>query len=111
VPSGYLFNPACFAAPTPGANGQYNIPYIKSNSFWNTDLSLYKNISLGGEKRMQLRVSAYNVFNHATAFPDGNANLTATFSNGVLTSKDFGKLPEDNKFGRRIVQLALRFTF
>jgi hypothetical protein len=24
---------------------------------------------------------------------------------------DFGRLPKDNKFGRRIVQLALRFTF
>ena len=29
----------------------------------------------------------------------------------LLNPNDFGRLPEDNKFGRRIIQLALRFTF
>jgi hypothetical protein len=33
------------------------------------------------------------------------------FTNGVQDSANFGKINEDNKFGRRIVQVALRFTF
>jgi hypothetical protein len=62
---------------------------------------------------LQLRVSAYNVLNHPIAFPDVGRNLTLHFTNGKLDDPngDFGRLPQDNKFGRRIVQLAARFTF
>jgi hypothetical protein len=111
VPSGYMFNPACFAAPSPGANGSYMMPYMKGQYYFNNDLSLFKNFKLGGDKRLQLRLSAYNAFNHPTPYPDNTRNLTLRFTNGVASNPDFGKLPTDNKFGRRIVQLALRFTF
>ncbi len=111
VPSGYLINPACFSAPTAGANGSYNMPYMKAQSYFNTDLSLFKNFSMGGDRKLQFRINAYNVFNHPIAYPDPANNLTLSFNNGVLSSPNFGKLPEDNKFGRRIVQLAVRFTF
>jgi len=112
IPSGYLFNPACFAAPSVGANGNYVFPYLKGNSYTNHDMSLFKNFSIGSKgQRIQLRISAYNVFNHPTAYADPGANLTLNFTNGVQSSPNFGKLPDDNKFGRRIVQLALRFTF
>jgi hypothetical protein len=111
VPSGYLFNPACFALPELGSNGNYNMPYMKAQSYKNVDLSLFKNFDLGGDKKLQLRVNAYNAFNHPIAYPDPGNNLTLRFTNGVLSDPNFGKLPEDNKFGRRIVQLALRFTF
>jgi hypothetical protein len=33
------------------------------------------------------------------------------YTNGVQTNANFGKINNDNKFGRRIVQVALRFTF
>jgi hypothetical protein len=50
VPNGYLFNPACFALPELGTNGNYNMPYMKAQPYWNLDLSLFKNFSLGGDK-------------------------------------------------------------
>ena len=112
VPSGYLFNPTCFAAPSPGANGSYMMPYMKGQTYFNHDLSLFKNFKLGGDKKLQLRASAYNVLNHPVSYPDGGTNLTLRFVNGQqVNDPNFGKLPEDNKFGRRIVQLALRFMF
>jgi hypothetical protein len=112
VPSGYLLNNGCFAAPSPGQNGNYALPYMKAQAYWNIDLSLFKNFNLGGDKKLQFRASAYNVLNHPIAYPDPGTNLTLRFANGVLANPDqFGRLPEDNKFGRRIVQLALRFTF
>jgi hypothetical protein len=111
VPSGYLINPACFAAPAPGDNGSFNMPYMKAQSYYNSDLSLFKNFNLGGDRKLQLRISTYNTFNHPLAAPDVARNLTLQFNNGVLSNPDFGKLPQDNKFGRRIVQLAVRFTF
>ncbi len=111
VPSGYFINPACFSAPSPGNNGAYNVPYMKSNDFWNVDLSLFKNFSIGGDKKLQLRMSGYNVFNHPTAYPDNSQNLTLRYDQGVMTSTNFGKLGDDFKFGRRIIQFAIRFTF
>ena len=111
VPDGYLFNPACFALPELGTNGNYNMPYMKAQPYKNVDLSLFKNFDLGGDRKLQLRFNAYNAFNHPIAYPDPGTNLTLRFTNGVMSDPNFGKLPEDNKFGRRIVQLALRFTF
>jgi hypothetical protein len=112
VPSGYLFNPACFAAPTPGANGNYVFPYMKTQAYTDLDLSLFKNFPIwNGGQKIQLRLSGYNVLNHPIAFPDTSNNLTVHYTNGVMDSPGFGQLPQDNKFGRRIVQIALRYTF
>jgi carboxypeptidase family protein len=112
IPSGYLFNPACFAAPGVGDNGNYVFPYIKGNAYSNLDLSLFKNFSIGSKgQKLQLRIAAYNALNHPTAYADPGTNLTLQFTNGVQSNPNFGKLPDDNKFGRRIVQLAVRYTF
>jgi hypothetical protein len=114
-----MFNPSCFALPKVGTNGNYNLPYMKAQPYWNLDLSLFKNFRLGGDKQLQLRFNAYNALNHAIAAPDQGQNLPLRFENGVQTDPKFGRLPDKddpvlggaNKFGRRIVQLALRFTF
>ena len=112
VPSGYMFNVSCFRAPNVGELGSTVMPYIKGNAYKNLDLSLFKNFSIGSKgQKIQLRISGYNVLNHATWYPDGGQNLTIRFENGVQSNPNFGKINEDNKFGRRIVQLALRYTF
>src|SRR5262249_3365563 len=111
IPKGYLLNPSCFAAPGVGQLGNFMFPYIKGQAYVNHDLSVFKNFTLGdGGKRLQLRISAYNFLNHPIAYPDIATNLSLAFANGQLDDPngDFGKKPEDNKFGRRIVQLALR---
>lgn len=113
VPSGYLFNPSCFAAPEVGQLGNFIFPYLKGQPYSNHDLSLFKNISIREGKKLQLRISAYNFLNHPIAYPDPSTNLTLQFTDGKLDDPygDFGRLPQDNKYGRRIIQLALRFSF
>jgi hypothetical protein len=111
VPDAYLFNPACFTAPSPGANGSARQPYFKGQPYTNHDLSLMKNFPIGSGRRLQLRASAYNVFNHPITYPDSARNLTVVFDQGIQTNPEFGQLPGDNKYGRRIVQLALRVEF
>jgi hypothetical protein len=112
IPDGFLFNPACFAAPSVGQNGAYVFPTIRTQSYLNHDLSLAKNIPIGGNgHRLQVRVAAYNAFNHPLRVPDTTRNLTLRYERGVQTNVDFGRLPEDNKVGRRIVQIALRYSF
>jgi hypothetical protein len=111
VPDGYLFNPACFTAPSPGANGSARQPYLKGQPYSNHDLSVAKSFALGKSSRLQVRIAAYNLFNHPIRYPDVGRNLTLVFDNGVQANPNFGKLPEDNKYGRRIVQLSARFEF
>jgi hypothetical protein len=111
VLDGYLFNPACFTAPTPGANGSARQPYFKGQPYSNHDLSLAKSFPMGSGRRLQLRIAAYNFLNHPIRYPDTARNLTLVFDNGVQTNAEFGRLPEDNKYGRRIVQLSARFEF
>ncbi len=112
VPSGYMFNTSCFQAPAVGQNGNYIWPYIRGNAYKNLDMSLFKNFSIGSKgQKIQLRLSGYNVLNHPTWYPDSGQNLTLNYTNGVQTNANFGKINNDNKFGRRIVQVALRFTF
>ena len=112
VPSGFYFNPSCFSAPTPGNNGNFIFPYIKGQPYTNHDLSLFKNFNIGSKgQKLQFRTSAYNVFNHPIAFPDPTTNLILNFDNGVLSNPEFAKKNDNNKFGRRIIQLALRYSF
>ena len=42
-----MFNPACFAAPTPGHNGTAVFPYIKGQPYWGLDATLSKNFAIG----------------------------------------------------------------
>jgi hypothetical protein len=107
-----MLNPSCFQLPTPGTNGNYIQPHAVGQWYQNHDLSVFKNFSLGGVKKLQLRFSAYNFLNMAQRFPDPNNNLTLRYENGVLANADtFGILPQNNKFGRRIVQVAAKFYF
>jgi hypothetical protein len=110
IPSGYFLNPKCYSAPSPGANGNYVSPTVRGPWYSNHNLSLFKNFSLGGPHKLQFRMEAYNFLNHPNTLLDFNNNVTARYTNGVI-DPNFGKTPTDNKFGRRIVQLALRYSF
>jgi hypothetical protein len=104
-------NPECFSAPSPGQNGNFIWPAVVGSSYANHDLSLFKNFPFSGSRKFQFRLSAYNVFNHPQRAVDDSQNLNITFANGVQTNANLGRLPTDNKYGRRIVQLAFKFYF
>jgi hypothetical protein len=106
-----LVNANCFAAPAVGQIGNFVFPNATGPWYSDHDLSLFKNFPFGGNRKGQFRFSAYNVFNHPQRQPDDNTNLNLDFTNGVMTNKNFGVLPTDNKYGRRIIQLAFKFYF
>ncbi len=64
-----------------------------------TDLSLFKNIDLPANHRIQLRVEAFNLLNQTRFGQPGNQIGTANF--GRITSAEDG----------RIVQLAAKYSF
>jgi hypothetical protein len=58
------FDPACFRVPTIGQNGPAIWPNIKGPAFFNTDLGVYKNVSLRDHQTVQVRFTAFNFLNH-----------------------------------------------
>jgi hypothetical protein len=108
-----IVNPNCFALPTtPGTNGNYIFPSsVRGPGYINNDFAVFKNFVMGGSRKFQFRASLTNVFNHPQRFLDDNNNLNLDYTNGVMTNTGFGILPRDNKYGRRIIQLAFKYYF
>jgi hypothetical protein len=110
-------NSNCFAPPiagvggNPGVNGPFVMPLIEGPSFWQADLSLFKEFTISESKRLQFRAQAYNFLNHPLrTFLSGDPNMAANFNAaGEITNPRFGYA--DNKVGRRTMMLALKFYF
>ena len=127
-----LFNAGCFQSPTPGNNGTYRIPYIHGPMFLNNNLTLFKNFKIRESRNLQFKAEAFNFLNHpiygVTNFnPFGTQGPNDPAMN--LVYNNFGSLPLNataagaaandvaqagimtNKFGHRIMQLELKFSF
>jgi outer membrane receptor protein involved in Fe transport len=84
--------------------GPYPADMVERNSvrgpgFWNVDFGLSKRVRFGTQA-LQLRVEAYNLFNHANLFPfTGTADLSG---NDTITGF---------RRGNRRIQLGARFEF
>ena len=114
-------NPACFALPALGTNGQYIEPYAHGPAFFNTDLTLDKSFSLGEKRHVHVRYAAFNFINHPlNSFGTGYASQTtlqlsdtsAGASPTTATynpSEGFGSAPQ--KLGRRLSEVSLKFEF
>ena len=114
---GQYANPNCFRTPSvPGQLGAYQWPYMKTPRFMNHDLSVFKNFSLSSTNealKMQFRLSMFNFINHPIPyFETSGPGLLMNFVQGVpdeSTLEHFGR--PQLKRGRRLLQLALKFSF
>jgi hypothetical protein len=115
-PNQYI-NGNCFQGfATPGQQGNYVFPTLTGPGFFNTDLSLFKNFTLGASesKKLQFRFSGYNFLNHANpTFVSNDPALNLSFNQqGQLIAnggKTFGVA--SYKIGHRIMQMAVKFTW
>jgi hypothetical protein len=72
---------------------------FRGPGFWNLDASLFKNFQITEDKRLQFRFETYNTLNHANlAIFGGEAEVNT----GIVPA---------GYFGRRNVQLAIKFLF
>jgi hypothetical protein len=84
---------------------------FRGPGFWNLDGGVYKNIRITESVKLQLRVEAFNVFNHANLFVSGGE---AEINNGATTDANgnaVGGYVPANFFGRRNIQLAGKIIF
>jgi hypothetical protein len=91
-PNGLLINPDAFIIPELGSLGQGERTYLRNPGINNTDLSIFKNFYIGDPekgRRIQLRLEAFNVFNHTqfagintgTALSVGSNSNAGIFNN------------------------------
>ncbi len=106
-------NPACFASPGPGINGEYQIPYIKEPATMNHDISLFKTFPLRESRNLQFRYSVFNFLNHPYwFFQTGDPGLALNFKNGVLTNQSMQQFgTPTRKTGSRTMQFSLIFSY
>jgi hypothetical protein len=110
VDQNFWFNPQAFARPAQGTFGNAGRNPVRAPGGQSWDIALFKNIAMGGTRRLQLRLEAFNFLNHpnlGNPFDAGN-NASAGVSTDP-TSADFGRVL--TKTGERNLQLGIKFMF
>jgi hypothetical protein len=92
-------NPAAFRAPAAGQFGNLVNNSLIGPARFNVDMGLVRSFRVGGERAIQFRAEAFNVFNRV--------NLGNPVS--ALNSPNFGLITTASD--ARIIQLALKYTF
>jgi hypothetical protein len=98
----------------------YRLPYIHGPAYLDHDVTLFKNFTVREGQNLQLRMAAFNVFNHPlVSFNNQNTdNLNLNFSeatvgqaltSNVLVYPDFGVA--NIKVGNRLMEVEAKFTF
>jgi len=118
-------NPNCFAPPSASNPGTGRTPYMPGPFYWNTDLTLAKNIKIGEQQSVQLRFATFDPLNHSlTSFTsgDGNAKIAGFNASGQVTNATGSTSPcpgyactnfgyADYALGHRVLELGVKYTF
>jgi len=116
-PKGYYLNASCFSLPAGnGINGTTKMPYLPGPMYWNSDLTLIKNLKIGESKSAQFRIAGFNFLNHdLLSFAPGDSNLDM---NNMAYVPGQGEVNTNPNFGRamwhigtRIIELGAKFSF
>jgi hypothetical protein len=95
------FDASAFALPDPFTFGNAPRNVLRGPKFSVTDLSLMKNIPIGGDARFQLRVEVFNVFNQVN-YANPNASLgSAAF--GRITALATGATMRQIQLGGKLL--------
>ena len=102
------FSPACFAQPaspfTPGTAPVY-LDRVRTMGADDVDLSLYKNFTIGNEKKLRFEISSFNITNKAQLGYPNVPSFTSGWANNA-----FGTITNTVNSPRQF-QFGSRFTF
>jgi hypothetical protein len=98
--SSFLLVPISAASGLPVRPGDLGRGAVRGPGFWNTDLSLGKNFHIVEKAEFQIRIDAFNAFNHTSL-----SGLAST----DITNPSFGRFT--NTRGARVAQLNARLTW
>ena len=91
---------AVFTHPTAGTFGRLSLTPVDGPGYWNVDAALIKRVRFKERLGVELRLEAFNVFNHT------NFSVPNTLD---INDTNFGKI--NSAFDPRILQWSWKFTF
>jgi hypothetical protein len=100
---------SAFSRPAPGTFGNMKRNSLRGPAYWRTDASIFKHFRLTGERLLEVRAEAVNLFNHVNlGNPDTEVGVPGTPNTnaGRINSTAYGNADLLRNF-----QFALRFTF
>jgi hypothetical protein len=104
------FNTDCIRPPSDQFRlGDARGDEFQGPGFQNWDISFFKNVPMGGTRRLQFRVELYNAFNH-DEFTATDSSAIFDYQTGEQVGPTFGQLTGATQSARRI-QLGVRFQF
>jgi Carboxypeptidase regulatory-like domain/TonB-dependent Receptor Plug Domain len=119
VGGGRRLNKAAFVIPTEARQGTLGRNSLRGFPLWQVDLAVRRQINLFARVNLQLRVEAFNLFNHPT-FGDPNTTLTSALfgASTQMYGRSLGTGGSDAAFsplyqvgGPRSMQLAAKIAF
>jgi hypothetical protein len=112
TPCVQFLNPAAFAANPLGTYGNIGRNALRGPHTINVDMALSRNFQFTERFRLQARVDAFNVFNHANfagaISPAGTVTGYSTLSTS-LSASTFGRI--QSAFDPRILQFSMKLYF
>jgi hypothetical protein len=99
---GAAFNTACFSLPALGQLGTTPRRFFYGPGIENFDLALIKHVAFDRTRNLEIRLEAFNVFNHPQFYGAGAVD-------GNIVSPRFGEI--EAAAAPRFVQVAAKFTF
>jgi hypothetical protein len=99
---GAAFNTSLFSVPAVGQLGNAPRRFFSGPGIENVDMALIKTLSVTSSTALQLRLEAFNVFNHPQFYGAGAVD-------GNIESRTFGQIVA--AASPRLVQLAAKVTF
>jgi len=99
---GPAFNTDCFALPALGQLGNAPRRMFYGPGIQNFDLALIKHVTFDKRRNLEIRLEAFNVFNHPQFYGAGAVD-------GNIVSPTFGQI--EAAAAPRFIQLAAKFTF
>jgi hypothetical protein len=106
----YYFNPNAFGPETPGVLGNEGRGNFHGPGINETDLSLFKNIVITESLRVQLRLEAFNVFNHTNFEFFNTVAAWEDFNSPTTFGRVTTALSDGNPTGR-VLQLGAKIYF
>ena len=100
---------SAFGRPAIGTFGNLERNALRGPGYWRTDASLFKNFMVSGDRRLEIRLEAVNIFNHVNlGRPDAEVGVPGT------PNPNAGRITEtafENGDPQRNFQFGLRFVF
>jgi hypothetical protein len=96
------FNPGLFAPETLGKLGNAARRFFHGPGIENFDMQISKTVPISESKSFDIRVEAFNVFNHAQFYGPSSVD-------GQINDPNFGRVV--SAAAPRLIQLAIKFHF